>query len=75
MPGFRTLRTNTEIEYVLVGGVTYRRLDEERILGWEGLRDTLRIQLVETTDAILPPITVLGDFDSIDFGSDFSVGA
>ena len=60
-----------EVEFVVVDGTTYRALDEERVLG---AFDTTRFQLVETTDVILPPITVVKHFDPADFGSDFNTG-
>lgn len=68
-----------EVEFLVIDGTTYRALDEERILSAFTdpmlQYDTTRYQLVVTTDVILPPVVVTGDFDPADFGADFSVGA
>ena len=70
----------TEVEFVIVNGVTWRALDEERILSAFTdpmlQYDTTRYQLVETTDVILPPVVLAGDFSPADFSAaDFNTGA
>ena len=68
-----TPANRTEVEFVIIDGVTWRALDQERLLA--GF-DTTRFQLLPTIDPPLPPLVVPGDFSGLDFDfRDFNTDA